>query len=218
MSQHFDVSAVKPTPEKLVIFGFVPSAKTMGPAKVEHKIPPPNGHVLVLRDTKESQLLIPAVFLERFFFLFQRYSFLEIWRSKIRLIGFWRYKGVLVSYLLMLRTAGNAPGHKTVVVVGGFVIAVGAVAIVAIAFPLVCFVFFFLLERLPFSAADHNIELHLSPSLLFQGAPDMFQHAKPVVSICSSNGTGIKLPFCIGSEWLEKIRVNYQKRWLIQQF
>lgn len=121
----------------------------------------------------------------------------------------------------MLRTADNAPGHKTVVVVGGFVIAVGAVAIVAIAFPLVClvcFVFFFLLERLPFSAADHNIELHLSPSLLFQGAPDMFQHAKPVVSICSSNGTGIKLPFCIGSEWLEKIRVNYQKRWLIQQF
>ena len=43
----------------------------------------------------------------------------------------------------MLRTAGNAPGHKTVVVVGGFVIAVGAVAIVAIAFPLVCFVFSF---------------------------------------------------------------------------
>lgn len=47
----------------------------------------------------------------------------------------------------MLRTAGNAPGHKTVVVVGGFVIAVGAVAIVAIAFPLVCFVFFPLFIR-----------------------------------------------------------------------
>ena len=78
----------------------------------------------------------------------------------------------------MLRTAGNAPGHKTVVVVGGFVIAVGAVAIVAIAFPLVCFVFFlFSLDRLPFLVADHNIEIHLSPSLLFQGAPDMFQHA-----------------------------------------
>lgn len=47
----------------------------------------------------------------------------------------------------MLRTAGNAPGHKTVVVAGGFVIAVGAVAIVAIAFPLVCFVFFLFIRK-----------------------------------------------------------------------